>query len=98
MWRPVLAVLFVIVGVFLAAFFAMYGWKDWVQLKQAWGVFAAIPADGNMTAVLRAYAVQDAHRLNVFAELVAALLGLNLAALGCVLGFAGTSRPAEPAP
>lgn len=76
---------FVAFGI-MAASVSIYGaCLDWPQLRRAtenWSY--VVTSNGDMRAVFVAEARQNIHRINLFADVVWALLGLILSALGTI--------------
>lgn len=73
----------------MAATVSAYGaCLDWPQLRRATESWSRVAAsDADLRAVFVAEARQNIHRINLFADVVWALLGLVLSALGA-LGLA----------
>ena len=79
-----------------AAVMGAFGWlalRDWAQLQAAYARFhAAAAAQAGLRALFAAYAAQDIHRTNLFADGTWSLLGALLAGIGihglCVMGKA----------
>ncbi len=70
-------------GMALAVIFAYHLLIDWRELDQAYLNFSKIAQSSpNLTALFRAEAQQNIHRINVFAEGVWLLLSLIIAAIG----------------
>lgn len=78
-----LFLLLVVPGVFGFVFCLYYGWQDWTALQKAYSRFASLPASStSMNVLFVAEAHQNIHRINVFADVVWALLAAIIAAIG----------------
>ena len=83
--------LLIVPGVMGAAFCFYHALIEWAALQQAQGNFERIASNtSNLNALFVAEAKQNIHRINLFAEVVWALLCAILAAIGlhglCYLG------------
>ena len=81
--RAILFFVLVAPGVFGFAFCMFYALQDWAALQKTYAAFAHLAA-GNapLRAVFVADAMQNAHRINLFADVVWALLSAIIAAIG----------------
>jgi len=78
-----LTVVLVLPGVFCFAFCLYYALQDWAQLQKSYAYFSYVAAHSNsMNELFVAEAKQNIHRINVFADVVWALLGAIIAAIG----------------
>jgi dsRNA-specific ribonuclease len=78
-----LFLLLVIPGVFCFLFCMNYALQDWVALQAAYDNFARVANTSNdMSTLFVAEANQSIHRINLFADVVWALLGAIVAAIG----------------
>jgi len=89
----VLVVLLVIPGLVVAAVSAGFALQDWGQLVEAYAQFRAVAAsEAPLRELYAANAVQEMHRVNLFADVVWALQGAVLFGLGvcglCLLPMA----------
>ncbi len=82
-----LVALVVAPGLLVTAVSGHYALQDWQQLQQAHARFRVSVAAGDSVRDLQiADAVQNMHRINLFAEVVWALQGMTLLGLGiCTL-------------
>ncbi|MCE5315469.1 MAG: hypothetical protein ABFD49_10720 [Armatimonadota bacterium] len=79
----------VLPGVFVACVSGHFALVDWVQLQTDYHHFQAITGTHtDLKTVFIAYAAQDIHRTNLFADGVWTMLGMILTGLG-VLGLCG---------
>ena len=93
----ILFLLLVVPGVFCFAFCMYYALQDWAALQRTYAEFARLAGRStNMSALFVAEARQNIHRINLFADVVWALLGAVVAAIGihglCV-NYQGRARP-----
>ena len=92
----VLVISLVVPGLAVACVCGCYALADWAQLREDYQHFQVIAStDAGLRAVFIAYAAQEVHRVNLFAEGVWALLGLLLAGLG-IHGLCGRSVKGTP--
>ena len=78
-----LLILLVLPGVFCFVFCIYYALQDWAALQKAMANFARVAGNSHDVSVLFvAEAKQNIHRVNIFAEIVWALLGAIVAAIG----------------
>lgn len=91
--RKLILILFLVIpGALVAAICGYFALADYAQLQKGYAHFQSVASSGSdLRTVFVAYAGQDVHRTNVFAEGVWALMGLIIAALG-LLGLCGGSR------
>jgi hypothetical protein len=79
----VLFLVLVAPGVFCFGFCMYYALQDWAELQRTYANFRNVSARSNtMSELFVAEARQNIHRINVFADVVWALLGAILAAIG----------------
>lgn len=78
-----LFILLVVPGVFCFVFCMYYALQDWAALQKAYANFARVAdSSSNMSTLFVAEAKQNIHRINLFADVVWALLGAIVAAIG----------------
>lgn len=83
MRRFALVLFLILPGLAIAAFCLFYALKDWGQLQIDYKHFQSVASStASLTEVFKAYAAQDIHRTNLFADVVWALLGAIIASLG----------------
>jgi hypothetical protein len=81
--QSLLFFLLVVPGVFCFAFCMYYALQDWAALQIAYANFEWVAGTaGNMSTLFVAEAKQNIHRFNLFADVVWALLGAIVAAIG----------------
>ncbi len=85
--QSTLLLLLVLPGVFCFLYCMYFALQDWDALQRAYANFAQIAGTSNNLSILFvAEAKQNIHRINLFADVVWALLGANVAAIG-IHGF-----------
>ena len=73
----------VVPGVFCFVCCLYYALQDWAALQRAYGEFARVAvSSSDMRVLFVAEARQNIHRINLFADVVWALLGAIVAAIG----------------
>jgi hypothetical protein len=78
-----LFLLLIVPGVFCFAYCLYYALLDWAALQKAYTHFEHVAGtSSSMSSLFVAEARQNIHRVNLFAEVVWALLGAIIAALG----------------
>lgn len=78
-----LFILLVTPGIFCFVFCLYYALQDWAALRQAYAHFEQVSVSSkDMSVLFVAEAHQNIHRINVFADVVWALLGAIVAAIG----------------
>lgn len=83
MRQRILFFLLVVPGVFCFAFCLYYALQDWAALQKAYAQFARVAGiSTRMNVLFVAEARQNIHRINLFADVVWALLGAIIAAIG----------------
>jgi hypothetical protein len=95
--QSLLFLLLVAPGVFCFLFCMYYALQDWDALQKAYANFSRLSGiSSNMTTLFVAEAEQNIHRINLFADVVWALLGAIVAAIGihglCVNGAIAPHR------
>lgn len=82
--RPlILFFLLVLPGLFCFGFCLYYALIDWAALQKAQANFERVAgSSSDMSTLFAAEAKQSIHRINLFAEVVWALLGAIIAAIG----------------
>lgn len=81
--QGLLFVLLMVPGVFCFLFCMFYALQDWVALQAAYANFARVAdTSGDLSILFVAEAKQNIHRINLFADVVWALLGAIVAAIG----------------
>lgn len=100
--QSLLFFLLVAPGTFCFVFCMYYALQDWAALQKAYTDFARLAATSNsMSTLFVAEARQNIHRINLFADVVWALLGAIIAAIGihglcanslCANGLCANSR------
>lgn len=87
-----LLLLLVVPGVFCFLFCMRYALLDWAALQKAYAHFSRLTgASSSLSALFVAEARQNIHRINLFADVVWALLGAIIAAIG-IHGLCVNSR------
>ncbi len=78
-----LFLLLVVPGVFCFVFCIYYAQQDWAALQRTYADFARLSgSSSNMSTLFVAEARQNIHRINLFADVVWALMGAIIAAIG----------------
>jgi hypothetical protein len=81
--QRLLFLLLVVPGLIIVAVCLYYALLDWAVLQKAQAHFQFVAAHStNRSALFIAEATQNIHRINIFAEVIWALLGAILAAIG----------------
>lgn len=81
--QSILFFLLVVPGIFCFLFCLYHGLQDYLALQKAYIRFArAAATSSDMSVLFVAEARQNIHRINVFADIVWALLGAIIAAVG----------------
>jgi hypothetical protein len=87
-----LFLLLVIPGVFCFLVCMYYALQDWEALQRAYANFERVAGtSSDMSTLFVAEAKQNIHRINLFADVVWALLGASIAAIG-IHGLCVTSQ------
>jgi len=97
-----LVVLLIIPGLVVAVASSYFAVQDWLLLIEAHeGFRAQVASEAALREVYIADAVQDMHRINLFADVVWALQGVILGGLGvcglCLLPASSARRPSDTA-
>lgn len=77
-----LVLLLVVPGVLGVIVFGLFAISDYMALQRAYAGFADAATHASLSAIVAADAMQNIHRINVFAEGVWALLSAIYAAIG----------------
>lgn len=78
-----LLILLVVPGVSGFAFCMFYALQDWAALQKAYTQFERLASSSNdMSVLFVAEAKQNIHRINLFADVVWALMGAIIASIG----------------
>ena len=81
--QSLLFILLVAPGVFCFVVCMYYALQDWAALQKAYTNFARLAgSSSDMSTLFVAEAEQNIHRINLFADVVWALLGAIIAAIG----------------
>jgi hypothetical protein len=81
--RQWLLFLLVVPGFAGFVFCMFYAFKDWAELQRAYAHFAQVASSSKeMSVLFVAESKQNIHRINLFADVVWALMGALLAAIG----------------